>query len=66
MKKLRDYVGLDVIVIDDENKKWTGNVMAYSPENLDDGEGEAIILQTEEKVGIEFGKNDIRPIRVLN
>ena len=66
MKNLSDYVGLDVVVTDDNNKRWKGNVVAYSPEDLDDGVGEAIILRTETKVGIEFGKRDIKSISVLS
>lgn len=65
MKRLSDYLGLNVMLKDENNKLWKGKIIAYSSDDY--GEGEAVVLQKpdEPRNGIEFGINEIKSIQIL-
>lgn len=67
MKRLSDYLGLNVMLKDENNKLWKGKIIAYSSDDYGEGEGEAVVLQKpdEPRNGIEFGINEIKSIQIL-
>lgn len=67
MKRLSDYLGLNVMLKDENNKLWKGKIIAYSSDDYGEGEEEAVVLQkpNEQRNGIEFGINEIKSIQIL-
>ena len=67
MKRLSDYLGLNVMLKDENNKLWKGKIIADSSADYGEGEGEAVVLQKpdEPRNGIEFGINEIKSIQIL-
>lgn len=64
MKSLKEYPGMDVTLVDTNNKIWNGHVVMYSPENdFGDGEEESIVLKDNNSGRlIEFEKTEILKI----